>query len=384
MTSLSRRDWMALALAAGVSGCASGAVGRAGDGASLDAIARKNGLRFGNAVGVGGPGAKSAFNDPAHMRLVAEQCGLVVHENELKIYVIKGAGPEQWNFEPADKLVTWAKENGLGVRGHTLLWNRDEFAPRWLLQHDFGGRSNAERWVRDYVRAVAARYAGTIHSWDVVNETIDPKTGAMRDTVYTRAIGPEVVDLAFHVAREAAPNAKLIYNDYMGHARSDAAHRRGVLKLLEGLKARNVPLDGFGVQGHIANGDSDTNLVFRGDEARDWRAFMDEVRGMGLDVLITEFDVNDVAASPDPAKRDAEVAAIAQDWLAMMLDYREVKQVLAWGLSDQYSWLQEWWPRKDGLPKRPTPYDAQLRPKPLREVMARAFAAAPAREPWRF
>lgn len=374
---LSRRE-----LAAGAAALLASGKALASDGApGLHAIARRKGLDFGTAVGVGSRG-DGAFDDPAYRALVAAQCGIVVHENELKLYALKGARPEGYTFGPADRLVAFARENGLKVRGHTLLWNRDDFAPKWTQGYDFGGRAGAERWLRDYVAAVAGRYADVMQSWDVVNETIDPKTGAMRDTVFTRNIGPEVVELAFHVAREAAPNAKLVYNDYMGHAKNDAAHRRGVLTLLQQMKKKGVPIDALGVQGHIANGDSDTALTFRGQEAREWRAWLDEVRGLGLDLIVTEFDVNDVAGSPDPAKRDAEVAAVAADWLDLMLDYRELKQVLAWGLGDRYSWLQTWWPRKDGLPKRPTPYDADLRPKPLRDVMARAFAAAPVRQGW--
>jgi endo-1,4-beta-xylanase len=38
-------------------------------------------------------------------------------------------------------------------------------------------------------------------------------------------------------------------------------------------------------------------------------------------------------------------------------------------------------PRADGLPKRPLPYDDDYRPKPLREAIAAALRAAPAR-PW--
>lgn len=372
---LSRRELGAGAAAALLAGGAAAA-----DEPGLHAIARRKGLDFGTAVGVGRGGL--AFDDLAYRRLVLAESGIVVHENELKLYSLKGAGPDGWNFEPADRLVAFARENKLLIRGHTLVWNTDDFVPKWALTHDFGGRAGAERWVRDYVATVAGRYKDVMQSWDVVNESIHPQTGLMRDSVFTRTIGPEVVEIAFHAAKEAAPKARLVYNDFMGHPAGDAAHRRGVLTLLERLKARNVPIDALGIQGHLANGGSDRAATFGGQEAREWRKWLDEVRALGLDLIVTEFDVNDAAATADPVRRDAEVAAVAADWLAMMLDYRELKQFLAWGLTDKHSWLQTWWPRTDGLPKRPTPYDADLRPKPLRDVMAKAFAAAPPREGW--
>jgi endo-1,4-beta-xylanase len=340
---------------------------------SLDALARAKGLRFGTAVGRG------SENDPAYRQLVARECGIIVPENELKLYALKPA-PGDIAFAEADKLAALARTNGQLFRGHTLLWNRTEFIPKWLQDQGLGPRP--EQSFTDYVRAVAGRYRDVVQSWDVVNETINPATGAMHDTLFTRALGPDVVELAFRAAREAAPKARLAYNDYMGWGDGDAKHRAGVLKLLERLKARNVPIDALGIQGHIGHSDGGDVVTFSAADQRDWRRFLDEARGMGLDLLITEFDVNDTVLPADPAKRDAQMAALARDYLDLMLDYRETKQVLAWGLGDRYSWLRGRWPRPDGLVKRPTLYDDALSPKPLREAVAAAFRAAPERAAW--
>jgi len=43
---------------------------------------------------------------------------------------------------------------------------------------------------------------------------------------------------------------------------------------------------------------------------------------------------------------------------------------------DRYSWLNNFDPRRDKLLKRGTPYDANFRPKPLRQAIATAFASA--------
>lgn len=366
---LSRREGLALGAAAVLAG------GQAPPPASLKDLARAKGVAFGTAL------PARALDDGPYAALVARECGALVCENETKLYAIKPDREDAWRFAPADRLAAYAERHGMILRGHTLLWNRDEFAPAWLKAEGFASRAAGERWLGDYVRRVAGRYP-QITFWDVVNESIDPATGEMRNTVFTRAMGPEAVELAFHAAREAAPKARLAYNDYMGWGPGDAKHRAGVLKLLTDLKRRGAPIDSFGIQGHLGNGDAGNVVTFSAADQREWRAFVDEVRGLGLDLLITELDVNDTVLPADPVRRDAIAAGLAGDFLGLMLDYRELKQVLVWGLADDWSWLQTWWPRPDKLRKRPTLYDTALRPKPMREAVAQAFRAAPERAPW--
>src|SRR3546814_7794396 len=59
------------------------------------------------------------------------------------------------------------------------------------------------------------------------------------------------VDLAFHAARAQAPEAELVYNDFMSWGAGSATHRAGVLRLLEGFRARGVPVDTLGIQSHL-------------------------------------------------------------------------------------------------------------------------------------
>lgn len=344
---------------------------------SLDALARAKGLRFGSAVGAGAP-----LRDAKYRALLTAECGLLVAENEHKWYVLRPSA-DRFDFGPADRIAAFARESGLGLRGHTLLWNRDEFTPAWLKVHDFGSRpaSAAEKMLVEHIKAVCARYP-QIDSWDVVNETIDPATGALRDTVFVRAMGERCIDVAFYAAREAAPTARLVYNDYMSWLPRDARHRNGVLKLLEGMKARGVPVQALGVQGHIGAANDREPEPFAEHDPKAWRAFLDVATGLGLDLLITELDVHDKGLPADRAVRDRAVADHARAYLDLMLSYPQLKQVLCWGLCDRYSWLQGTSPRADKASKRPTPFDADYRPKPLREAIAAAFRAAPERTPW--
>ncbi len=102
---------------------------------------------------------------------------------------------------------------------------------------------------------------------------------------------------------------------------------------------------------------------------------------MGLDLLVTEFDINDRSFPADPALRDRASADYARAYLDLTLSFPQVQDVLAWGMVDRFSWLNGRTPRPDGLPRRPCPYDRDYRPKPMREAIAAAFRGAPPRSP---
>jgi endo-1,4-beta-xylanase len=281
-----------------------------------------------------------------------------------------------------DAIADYADKHGFALRGHTLFWTPTKWYPKWLERTHFGSAGEAERLLTTHVQTVCRRYGKRIYSYDVVNEAVQPETGAIRDTNVTRALGGEhFLDLMFHTARAEAPHAELVYNDYMSWERNDEdeTHIRGVLKLLEGFRKRGTPVDALGVQSHIRLLKADPVAAVVRESQGPWGRFLDEVVGMGYKLVITEFDVNDRMAPGNVAKRDRMVADYARAYLDVMLSYKQLRDILCWGMCDRYSWLEGFDPRKDKLPKRGTPYDRHFRPKPLREAIAAAFAAAPPR-----
>jgi endo-1,4-beta-xylanase len=365
----SRRDLLALGAASAFAGPAFAA-----DDTPLRDLAKAKGLYFGSAVGAG---PKGPFDDPRYRAILARECGVLVPENELKWYVVRARGPQYFDFERADRIAAFAKENGQALRGHTLLWHHPQWFPAWTKTYDFGQRpaEAAARMVTEHIQALCGRYPQMI-SWDVVNETVDPKDGSIRSTFLSDAMGKEpVLDLAFHVAREAAPKARLVYNDYMGWEADNEAHRAGVLRLLEGFRKRGTPVDALGVQSHLS-----VSAAIGASEEKAWRGFVDEVVGMGYGLALTEFDVNDSGlATTELTTRDAAVAAYGQRYLDLMLSYRQVGEVLAWGMVDKYSWLRGTGMSEAKRAKRPLLYDDHAKAKPLREAVAAALRAAPAR-----
>lgn len=369
---LTRRESLAGALGLALTAAAPA---RAEDRPSLNRLAARTGRRFGSAVGM------QTLADPRYRTLLTGECGLLVPENELKWGAVRPR-PDIFSFDRFDRIMDFAESNRLAMRGHTLLWHHPRWFPDWVASYDFGAnpRARAERMIREHVSTICRRYGTRIHSYDVVNEAVDNDNGTMRETAFSRAMGgaEPVLDLAFHTARETAPRAQLVYNDYMSWGPRAANHRAGVLRLLEGFRRRGTPVDALGIQAHIGGGNDD-GVEFGVRQEGEWRRFLDQVTAMGYDLLVTEFDINDLGLPGDVAMRDRAGADLTRAYFDIILSYPRMGDVLAWGMCDRYSWLQGFAPRPDGLPKRACPYDADYRAKPIREALAAAFAAAPAR-----
>jgi len=349
---------------------------------SLNAAAVAKRMRFGSAFAWSNPGADSgAFANPNYAALLEGECGLLVPENELKWQSIRPS-PTSFDFTRFDAMLTYAESRKLAVRGHNLLWHQPKWMPAWEESYDFGASpaTEAARLLTEHIRTVTTRYGTRIKGYDVVNEAVNPSDQSLYQTALSRALGgaEATLDLAFHTARDNAPQAQLVYNDYMSWEPGNDQHRAGVLKLLEGFRKRGTPVDALGVQSHLITQGTDTAGSVSAQQAA-WKSFLDQVVAMGYKLLITEFDVRDNNLPADIAARDRAVADYSRAYLDVMFSYPQLADVLVWGMCDRYSWIEGFEPRSDGAKRRPCPYDANFSAKPLRAALADAFAAAAAR-----
>ena len=332
---------------------------------SLRAHAEANGLLVGCAVV-----PERLTGEPEYAALVAAQSNILVPENAMKWAALRPA-PDKFNFGPADNIVAFAVAHGQKVRGHNLCWH--EALPKW-----FAGtvtKDNARQILAEHIKTVAGRYAGKLHSWDVVNEAIDPKSGlpnAMRKSPWLELIGTDYIDLAFSTAREADSTALLTYNDYgiETAAPDETQKREAVLALVRGMKKRGVPIDAVGVQSHLK-----TQNPMPGKGLRD---FVRELRRMDLRVFVTELDVDEKKLEGSDAERDTAIARIYRDYVTMMVAESNVDAVLTWGITDRYTWLNgPKWARPDGKPQRSLPFYSDYQPAPaffaMRAALHRAF-----------
>lgn len=320
--------------------------------ASLRAHAEARGLLVGCAVVPQRFGGEALYSS-----LVAEQANILVAETAMKWAALRPA-PDRFDFRGADEVLAFAEAHGQKLGGHNLCWH--ESIPVW-----FAGtvnKGNAREFLTNHIQTVVGRYAGKIHSWDVVNEAIDMDSGrpdGLRKTPWLAMIGPEYLDLAYRTAREADPRALLTYNDYgiETDAPDQAAKREQVMRLVRGFQARGVPIDAIGVQSHLA---ATAPLPGRG-----LREFVRELRHMNLRVFVTEMDVNESKLEGSVEERDRAIGKIYRDYAIMMLGEPSVTALLTWGITDRYTWLNgPKWARPDGKPQRSLPFDADYQPSP--------------------
>ncbi|HEX8472055.1 MAG TPA: endo-1,4-beta-xylanase [Brevundimonas sp.] len=318
---------------------------------SLDDAARSRQRYFGSAVRF-----DQLEQEPELRRRLLADCGSVTPEVHMKWDALNPS-PDDWTFEGADDLATFAAANALKLRGHTLLW--DQSTPAWaktamIRTHDWA-------LVAQFIRTVVARYADHVDEWDVVNEPID--TDGLRANTFLRAYGPAYVERSLHEARAASARPRLLINDYGFDYDNpvEEGRRRSFLRLLEDLKTRGAPLDGVGVQAHL-------DLTKGPLRPEILRPFFAEIAGMGLSIDISELDVKEGDISRPTAERDRLVADEVRRYLDIALDEPAVRGVTTWGLSDRHSWLKAEGATGAAL-NRGLPYDDNLQPKPMRDAL---------------
>ena len=330
---------------------------------SLGALAAQAGVLFGAAI------APVVLSDPAYAQLYIDEARILTTDYSLKFDALRPSH-DTYNFTEADALVGFAQKNRLPLRGHTLVWN--ENAPDWLRRLS---ARETERVFDEHIETVVSRYAGKLHSWDVVNEPFWPdhgKEGGYRDGPWFAAMGPAYVERAFRRVAAIDPAAKLCLNE--AHCENDNAYGQAIrlrlLRLVDQMLSAGVRLDAVGLQCHL-----------QPDIARDngfVRSYIEQIGAGKIDVYITELDVNDLAFPGSIAERDAASAREYGNFLSEILKAPRVKAVILWELSDKYTWYLSLPKVQENIANRaprPLPFDVQMQKKPAYTAIASAFSS---------
>lgn len=315
----------------------------AGTTGELRAAAAKAGKRFGTAVNL------TALNaEPTYAQILGEQFDSVTPENALKWGPLTPAqGVYDWTA--ADAIVDFAEAHAQVVKGHTLVWH--EQLPSWLpsaVSADADG-AQLSALLQQHIKDTVTRYRGRVYAWDVVNEAVNLDTASgYTESVFWQKLGPDYIEQAFRWAREADPDAQLLYNE-VGIERigpkSDFTYA-----LMQQLLAKGTPIDGIGFQSHVS--------IHRYPSEANLRANIRRFSELGLRVNISELD----------ARTTLMPGATAERWEAERIAYQQVvgacvvepgcEGVTLWGFTDKYSWIND-----DG-PDDPLPFDRSYQPKP--------------------
>ena len=301
------------------------------------------------------------FSDPSYRDAIVANCQMVVPESELKWLELRPTRGE-YRFEKADAIMDFARQNGIEVRGHTLAWYGA--MPAWT--DAIASRAEAEGELVDHIGMVVSRYRGVIPSWDVVNEPLaewPEDESSLRPSIWAKHLGPDYLPIALRATAAADPDARLVLNEYDIEYKGArfAARRKALVQLLRSLRDRDVPLHAVGLQAHLFAG--------RTLDRDGLQTLLAEIAALKLDVLITELDVIDSNLPAEVRERDALVAGLAGRFLESVCDVVRPKAILTWGLSDRYTWVPIYFKRADGMPNRPLPLDADLKRKPLFDVI---------------
>lgn len=279
-------------------------------------------------------------------------------ENEMKFERVHPA-EKHYTFEEADRMIAFAQANGMGVRGHTLVWHNQ--TPNWMFEDTSGNAVDRETLLarmKDHIETVVTRYKGSIYAWDVVNEAVsDSGVELLRSSRWPDIAGEDFIAKAFEYAHAVDSEAMLFYNDYN---ESIPEKREKIYKLVKSLKEKDVPIHGVGLQAHwnLANPTID-----------DIRQAIERYASLGLMLHITEMDVSVfdfedkrtdlLAPTEDMIERQAERY---RQFFQVFKEYSEhITSVTFWGAADDYTWLDNFPVR--GRKNWPFIFDQNHKPK---------------------
>ena len=332
---------------------------------------------------MGAPMSASDLGNFNYRKLVAHHFDTITCTNEMKAYSLLDQkasqnsedGMPRMNFTTADKMVKFAADNGLKVRGHVLVW--DAYMTQWFFHEGYDTKNpiaDAETLkarMKSYIEQVVTHFEtafpGVVYCWDVVNEAVGDSTGEYKadDPRHVRTmrngqpnpfyeyVGPDYVELAFLYTRDVVDaldaDIRLFYNDY--NALYDG--KRAAIKALvtsintyavdENGEYRQL-VDGVGMQGYIGGygkqagcmSDSDVALV---------RKSIQEYAALGMEVQLTEMALRNYEQD-----KEAEHAAFYGKMFEVFCEANEgegnpLTSVAIWGLLDcnnlpssHYSW----------------------------------------------
>ena len=323
--------------------------------------------------------------DVDYPALHAREAGLLFTEDDLLWYQLKPSPDAPLNFGPGDQIIGLAEQNEQLVIAAHLAWD-EGFGEGWT-EDDLWGLTPAEASDLLYgvIHEEVAHYRGRADGWIVANEVTDPfdadANGFRTNVPWYATIGPSYIAESFHIAQQEDPDALLIINEFGFETVNEfgdqpGPRRQAYLTAIDTLLDDDVPVQAVGIQGHLL---ADRFATRFNENA--YRAFLGEIADRGLPILITELDVLDDGLPAAIGPRDQKVADVYRRYLDVTLDEEAVKVVVAFGLTDRYTWLEEDQPRPDGAPRRPLAFDDNLQRKPAANAIGAAFAAAPCRDP---
>lgn len=287
------------------------------------------------------------LKDEQTKKIILENFNSITMENGMKPEAILDQrasenskdGMPAINEENLEECLSLAKDNGLMLRGHCLVWHNQ--TPEWFFceKYDAGNakvnKETMKKRMESYIKKVLSfcqeKYPGVVYAWDVVNEACDDGGGYRTSSLWYEIYGDEsYIEDAFTFARKYADkDVKLFYNDYNEYMPSKVSTIAEVVKKLYDKKL----IDGVGFQSHWEMNYPDTSMI--SDAMQKYSEIGD------LEIQFTEVDMHNTDDSEEGLKK---LADRYKEFFEMIVKAdREgkanVTSVTFWGLSDDVTWL---------------------------------------------
>lgn len=329
-----------------------------------------------------------SLDQTANFPTVVEHFGWIVPENCMKMEVLH---PQEgiYDFTLGDQLVEKARQNGLEVIGHCLIWH-SQCAP-WFFTDENGKQVSADvlkKRMKEHIYTVLGHYRGKVKAWDVVNEAFEDD-GSFRRSKFYEILGEDFIPLAFQYAHEADPNIELYYNDY---SMNKASKIDAIVNFFRPLIAKGLPIDAIGCQAHM--------ILEPNDYIAEYDHAIKAIASLGIKAQFTELDLSVLpnpygfsganisdrfAYSPEtdpytagiPAEKEAEFDNFWIDFYKMLINNKEsILRVNFWCTNDANSWRNDFPIR--GRHDYATLFDRNCKAKPLVGKLIELVKPAPA------
>jgi len=298
------------------------------------------------------------LNDPNTSKIVKSEFNSITMENEMNPDSLlnqsqsqkDSTGEPSINTSKLDVVLKAAKDNGIKLRGHTLVWHSQ--TPDWFFREGYKDTgayvikevmlTRMENYIKNVITYCQDNYPGVIYCWDVVNEAVNHQSGGIRSegSNWYKVIGEEFIEKAFVYARKYAnPDVKLFYNDYDEYIPDK---RDTIYEVCKSLKEKGL-LDGIGMQSHWDL--TGTKAIPRTTPFPCLKEVKETILKFasipGVEIQLTEVDTHCNDNSVEGQKALANYYKVMFDMI-FHLDQTgkaNITGVTVWGLSDATTWL---------------------------------------------
>ncbi len=283
--------------------------------------------------------------------LISEQFNSITMENQMKPHVLlssdnveKGKDTDVLiNEANLEQVLRLASDNGLKLRGHTLIWHNQ--TPEWFFHKGYDVnqeyvtkdvmRLRMESYIKKVLTYCQTHYPGLVYAWDVANEVVTDEGDYRTKSNWYRVYGDEsyITDAFTFARRYADKDVKLFLNDYNEY---NTDKRDKLYHVLKNLYEAGI-CDGMGMQSHYLL-DYPTLATVKVAIQK-----YNQIDPGKIEIQLTELDIH----TPNTAVATQKKLADKYEMLFRMLTDCKRNQkinitgVTFWGLTDADTWLTD-------------------------------------------